>query len=347
MMFIHTKRVSEKKAKYVLTLLMLVTAPFTVNAQAPENLGEYHSARVLHQGQAPAIGARVEEGWGLYSFLVNREGQVEDLVLLDSSGAGRAVEVTQERIRGIEFQPATMGGEPVVSSWRQQMVLAMEGTVGNPDFLRDYNAFNDAMGEQDFDRAERILDRLGERRIRGIHEFALLSLGRFQLGTYQGMSLSEQIQHLYRALSDSREDVIPANVRLGVQQSLIQTLLQANRFEEAKEVYAFTKSNLESGAGERFDAAFERVEAIKSGDQVYEVSGQLSETGAWLLPLYKRGFGITEGLAQLERAQLRCSIGSYHVALKLDTDYRAPETARDCSLLMQGEPRAEIKLVQF
>jgi len=332
---------SVRNAVVALSMVMV-----SVSGQA-QNAEGYRSSRVLEQGRAPAVAARVEEGWALYSFLVNPDGQVEDLVLLDSSGSGRAVDVTKERLQGITFQSATMDGVPVLSARREQMVLGMEGVSGNPDFLKDYNAFSDAMAEQEFEYAGRILGRMGERRIRGIHEFALLSLGRFQLGTTQGMPLEEQILHLYRALSDSSGDVIPDSVRQGVQQSLVQALLQTNRFAEATAAYAQVKPDLDNNTIARFDAAFERVSAIKSSEQVYAVNGKLSDTGAWLLPLYKSGFGVTEGLEKLERAQLRCSVGSYNVALKPEADYQFPENARSCSLLMQGEPGANVTLVQF
>lgn len=323
-------------------------------AQETVDTDDYEPATYSQQGRPQFTISRYEDAWLVSSYMVAADGRVEDFVILDSSG----LEIYENRVKqvmgDIEFSPAKLNGEHVASAGRQQHVLTASGMVGNPDFATDFNAFNSALREQQFEFAAEILDRMGARRIRGNYEFALLSLARFQLGLEQGMSSGEQINHLYRSqaytgsVDNTHSDYyLPDDVRLGARQSLLQLLLKTNRFAEATSLYSSIKDDLTEDLVSRFESVFERVRGIKASDQVYAVEGKLSDTGAWLLPLYKRGFGITQGHELLERAQLRCSVGSYNVSLKPEADFQAPEQARSCSLLMQGEPGAEISLIQF
>jgi len=341
--------------KYCISSALLMVL-YTHASLAQDNSGadDYEPAKYTQQGRPQMSISRSQEAWLLSSYMVNAEGKVDDFVILDSSGLAVFENEVRHSVDDAVFAPAKLNGEPVASAFRQQHTLASGGMVGSPDFAKDFNAFNDALNEEEIDAASAILERMGQRRIRGNYEFALLSLGRFQLGLEQEMPLSEQIIHLYRSLAytgnvvETHNDYfLPGDVRLGAQQSLLQLLLQTNRFTEAIGLFAIIKDDLPSDVSERFTDVFERVKGIQNGDQVYAVSGQLSETGAWLLPLFKRGFGITEGHEFLQRAQLRCGVGSYNVALSPDADYQAPESARDCALLMQGEPGAKISLVQF
>jgi len=287
-------------------------------AQDNPDAEDYETAKYTQQGRPQMSISRLQEGWLISSYMVGADGKIDDFVILDSSGLAVFENEVRHSMDDAVFAPAKLNGEPVASAFRQQHILASGGMVGSPDFAKDFNAFSNALNEEEFDTASAILERMGQRRIRGNYEFALLSLGRFQLGLEQEMPLSEQIIHLYRSLAYT-----------------------GNVVETHNDYF------LPNDVSERFVDVFERVEGIQNSDQVYAVNGQLSETGAWLLPLFKRGFGITEGHEFMERAQLRCGVGSYNVALSPDADYQVPESARDCALLMQGEPGAKISLVQF
>ena len=297
----------------ICSALLMMFCTHTSLAQDNPDAEDYETAKYTQQGRPQMSISRLQEGWLISSYMVGA-----DFVILDSSGLAVFENEVRHSMDDAVFAPAKLNGEPVASAFRQQHILASGGMVGSPDFSKDFNAFSNALNEEEFDTASAILERMGQRRIRGNYEFALLSLGRFQLGLEQEMPLSEQIIHLYRSLAYT-----------------------GNVVETHNDYF------LPNDVSERFVDVFERVEGIQNSDQVYAVNGQLSETGAWLLALFKRGFGITEGHEFMERAQLRCGVGSYNVALSPDADYQVPESARDCALLMQGEPGAKISLVQF
>ena len=302
----------------ICSALLMMFCTHTSLAQDNPDAEDYETAKYTQQGRPQMSISRLQEGWLISSYMVGADGKIDDFVILDSSGLAVFENEVRHSMDDAVFAPAKLNGEPVASAFRQQHILASGGMVGSPDFAKDFNAFSNALNEEEFDTASAILERMGQRRIRGNYEFALLSLGRFQLGLEQEMPLSEQIIHLYRSLAYT-----------------------GNVVETHNDYF------LPNDVSERFVDVFERVEGIQNSDQVYAVNGQLSETGAWLLPLFKRGFGITEGHEFMERAQLRCGVGSYNVALSPDADYQVPESARDCALLMQGEPGAKISLVQF
>ena len=302
----------------ICSALLMMFCTHTSLAQVNPDAEDYETAKYTQQGRPQMSISRLQEGWLISSYMVGADGKIDDFVILDSSGLAVFENEVRHSMDDAVFAPAKLNGEPVASAFRQQHILASGGMVGSPDFAKDFNAFSNALNEEEFDTASAILERMGQRRIRGNYEFALLSLGRFQLGLEQEMPLSEQIIHLYRSLAYT-----------------------GNVVETHNDYF------LPNDVSERFVDVFERVEGIQNSDQVYAVNGQLSETGAWLLPLFKRGFGITEGHEFMERAQLRCGVGSYNVALSPDADYQVPESARDCALLMQGEPGAKISLVQF
>lgn len=302
----------------ICSALLMMFCTHTSLAQDNPDAEDYETAKYTQQGRPQMSISRLQEGWLISSYMVGADGKIDDFVILDSSGLAVFENEVRHSMDDAVFAPAKLNGEPVASAFRQQHILASGGMVGSPDFSKDFNAFSNALNEEEFDTASAILERMGQRRIRGNYEFALLSLGRFQLGLEQEMPLSEQIIHLYRSLAYT-----------------------GNVVETHNDYF------LPNDVSERFVDVFERVEGIQNSDQVYAVNGQLSETGAWLLALFKRGFGITEGHEFMERAQLRCGVGSYNVALSPDADYQVPESARDCALLMQGEPGAKISLVQF
>ncbi len=309
-----------------------------------------------------------QEGWVLLSFVVNTEGEVESLMVENSSNLSVFGDSALNAVQNFMFTPAMENGQAVEASFVQYLInFSLEdGSDGaRSSFLRRYEEISQLIRQEKFEGVEELINDLLINGTVNNYENAWINWLNYQyLESLPDSPVDKKIEHLLKATALYRLDLSNGNLHASylpddlyfyaVLQSLI-LLTEKNYFTKAREIIDlfFQNSEIRDHAdyiqyADTMNVIARRISTIVQSDQPIGIRGSISENGYWVHWFSRSSFSIDNSTGKFDVVDIRCRNGRRHVFdFSEGFMFLIPEDWGQCWLYLKGEPNAIVDLYEF
>lgn len=289
------------------------------------------------------------EGWVYLNFMVSDQGQPYEISVSDSSGNAAFEKAAIKAISQSVYQPAAINGEALDAGAgiKMRFQLSTESSGARPWFGHKYKRLTKAITSDDQPKADRLIAEINSRPVLNLYEDAFM--GMVMAAYYQRWgNVSQQRAALRRAVAYESDEVylpeatfvqaLKRSMRLAVQQNDFRVALALADTLESRDIEPAFRAQLATLRKE--------VEVLRTGQDAYAVSGEISSNASWFLQLLKSSFYIDQLEGELAEIKLRCERDYVFFRYQPDQQYRIADQQGQCALELVGNPGSTFRVVQ-
>lgn len=311
-----------------------------VNAQPMERQNPTYPAGALMQRQ---------EGWVMLSFVISPAGEVEELMIEDSSGVPAFEEAAVEAVEDWRYSPATQNGQPTEQAMVKTQILFRlhDGEDGaSRDFITKYRRAMNALSERDVAAAQPLIDDLEFGGRKNLYEDAWFWwLKYWQLEANGSTDASAVQQSLQRAIGYEDEFLAPDQFVDAAQRLYISYVKSVDfssaltTFERLRDARTPRRSDSYDRVIEALTPSYTRIQEIVAGGEVINLEGRVGDFDYWVHDLLRRSFSVTNVSGRLDVVDVRCKLATKRYSpVPVDSTWTIPESWGECGVYIKGEP---------
>ncbi|PKI13526.1 energy transducer TonB [Colwellia sp. 12G3] len=342
-------------------IIMLITSLFYMdalhaqeNSADTENISKYLSTIIAPEPikrvnpKYPMSAARQSrEGWAILSFVINKEGGVEDILVKSSSGSKdltRAAEIAAKKWR---YKPAMEDGKAIpqcVNTVRMDFRMGKHTTGATKKFISKYNKARAALTAKDFVTLDDILDQMNKNKYMHLSENNYLHWLSADYAKEQG-DKRKQLYHLNRVavgLSSLSND----KQKLSVLYQAFNLQVELNEFKAAHSTYErlIKLPSAEPYLTQLADV-MANVESVISGDKDLVITADI-KNDFWSTDLVRNEFSLIDIEGSLHTLDVRCANKRHVYTIEKDNTWKLPASWENCSIYVYGEQKSTFKLIE-
>ena len=326
-----------------------------VNANISEQelmLSEIVNAKTLtriHPSYPIAAARRGQEGWGVMSFVIGKNGAVSSPIVESSSNGKVFNRAALKAIKQWTYQPGTANGKPIEvckNSIRFDFTLAQDKVGVRRRFLSAYNKINDAINAKEYDLAKEKLDKLRSKKSWNLYEDA--NLDQLSASYYGAIGdVVNELKHLNR-VNGANNSYFEVNQQINALVRAYQ--LQVKLKDYASALYSFNKIE-KIGGDQNIVTQLEKINRnvgnyVATGAN-YVVQGNVGEYGVWRHRLARNSFGFVNDISQLDKVEVRCNNQRTTYSIAKNMIWDIPKSWGACTLYIHGKQDAPVSLVEI
>ncbi|WP_206485084.1 energy transducer TonB [Thalassotalea sp. G2M2-11] len=287
-------------------------------------------------------------GWAKFSFIVEKDGTVSNVVELKSSGSKDITKAAKQAIKNWRYEPAMENGEPIQQCVNTVKIsFKMEGGSDGvrKKFRKAYQLAIDALKKKDYPEFERLKERLQSFKYRHIGEHnylqSLLALHAEQLGDSK-----KQLAHLSN-ISFINDDEKSQQFKHSVLSNRFMLAIKLSQFKMASDVYQqLMKLDINSEQRQQYNNLMEKVEDLIASEKAFVVAGDIGNKDFWHYSLVRNEFTLTEISGRLTKLDVRCANKRHVYTVENNNSWKLPSAWRSCDLYIYGENNSQFKLIE-
>ncbi|MCP4992034.1 MAG: energy transducer TonB [Colwellia sp.] len=289
------------------------------------------------------------EGWAVFSFVINEEGRVEDVLVKETSGSKDITKAAQRAIGKWRYKPAMVNGKPIQQCVNTvQMDFKMGGnntTKGvSRRFKNKYSKALAALNSQDFSELDELILQMKKTKSMHLSEYNYLQLLMADYAKAQGKK-AKQLKHLSRvamALTPLADD----KQKLSVLYQVFNLQIELNQFQAAYTSYEkLIKLPAAKPYLDKFTAVIAKLDAVIAGDQDIVINGVVKKD-FWTADLVRNNFSLVDVEGSLHTLDVRCANKRHVYTIEEDSTWKVPASWENCSIYVYGEPKTQFKLIE-
>lgn len=324
--------------KRFLVILLLTTLPQAIQAR------NYTEIEVLknNNSKVPDSTSNMSkrEGWVLLHYVVNKTGNTENYLVIDSNDSETYLSKTIKHLENLEFKPATLDGKPVTSSHFFIMQFEKAFSQSNNNgmsraFNRRYNDISEALADRKYENAAEDLQELREDYAKNLTEQALSAwlhaLYYYAVQDWYAYRDATQIAFYLR-------ESLPTNIAM----QNIQNLMQWQMYKKNYSGSAYTLGALNRLEGvslteEAFDKTKQDISNAFHKEPSIKIDSQLSANKAWFYRLTGSNISLKVHQGKVHTKSLRCNDSWQDLSNVELNEFQAPNAESECFLFIKGE----------
>lgn len=345
--------------------MMLMTSLFITNSiQAQENstttinannLSKHLSTIILPepikrvQPKYPINAARSRrEGWARLSFVIDKEGNVSDVLVNETSGS---IDFAKEAVRAVKkwkYKPAYENGKPIqqcVNSVQMDFKMNKNGTTGaTRKFISKYKKAQKALTTKDYDEVEIQIALMKKSKYMHLSENNYMHLLAADYAKAKG-DKELRLFHLRRVRSikgDNNE-----KQKLATLYTMLSLELELNEFRAAHGSYnRLIKLEAAKPYLAKLAETMAKVDEFIGGDQHLVRSADIVDHDFWSAALVRKEFSLTDVEGSLHTLDVRCANKRHVYTIGKNSTWKLPTSWENCSIYVFGEPNTQFKLIE-
>lgn len=298
-----------------------------------------------------------QEGWVLLNFCVNLEGEVDDVVVVDSSGLNGLEKSARQAVRKWQYEPAIQNGENVYSCENLvQLDFYMGSDAGGVSrkFRTRYYSIYEKLEQEAVDAAREELDALLENNawnmteVKLTHQLQASYFGHREDRLRQNYHAARSLQFIRRAFELSLHDAntaataIITSVQMG---NLVDANNTFKKYFEGK--YVLEDSPEMETLKAQLEQINSQIEEALEEDQVLTKKALLSNRGVLHHNLKHSFFSITNVAGNLDELEIRCDTKLTKLSVFPEQLVTIPETWGSCGLTVYGDGSTTLQIMEF
>ncbi len=303
---------------------------------------------------------RPYEGWVVCSVQVDTEGNVEDVIILDSSGATGIERAFVDFLSKQQYSPALLKGEPVRGSYENKLIQFTDMDRGVSRRVRAlFRDGREAIVAGDAPAAQKIVEKLQAIDGRNLYEEAhieLLKASRYRLLGQQANevhSLSRILRFdTYGESEDMKNRYLEQDLQLQVLSRLYEIQMNNMMIADAQNTASkLTQLTPDNPITLQIEKHAQMVMSHLPEDATIRTTGELADnpyrpTSVWKTRLSrKRGF-IDQTEGSITNFKIACDNGETRADPTGAISWNLPDSWGTCTAELIGEPGTTFELVQ-
>jgi TonB family protein len=287
------------------------------------------------------------EGWVDLSFMVDPTGKAFEISVMDSSGEKDLEKAAVSSIAKSTFEPGSLNGQPIESAYemRYKFELIPPQQGARTEFVEAYRKLLVATKAKDKRAADAALKDL---KVKNLYEDAYFGLARYEYALNWGDD-DEQIEGLRRAIArDGNWHYLPKDLFTSSLRALLQLEVKTHEYAEAMVTWErLQKVGVDPATTTKIAPIMQKVEALRSNDGEYTVSGLTNSDGRWYLWLFKQHFRAETSAGQISEVKLRCKKHYLYFVFDPSLQYEVHDNYGKCQIEIDGTPAMRFTVTQF
>jgi hypothetical protein len=325
---------------------------FVASSQAVVNDDYVPAKRVENSGLSlsgtTADMSRVE-GWTVISYIVGLDGKPQHPIVVDTSQRGDFVEATLRYLNSLEFTPAMIKSQPVLSAsilfmTHEKAFLEINNDGVSAGFRNTYSDADGLLAEQKFAQAKPLLDDLADSYGRNLTEQALSAWLHSKYHARQ-KNWEAYGQHVRTAAYLKSE--LPASIAVKAVLNLFEWYKYKHQYADAiNALDELTRIENTEFKEETFQALLQPVLTHMEGQSIAQIEQTLAPGQSWLHALSRETISLSYTQGEIELVQLRCDNTLHQFSTATIEQYTLPASYRNCRLLVKGTQGAKLSLTE-
>jgi TonB family protein len=289
--------------------------------------------------------AEGKEGWVQLGMMIDSTGKPYEVTVIDSSGNAVLEQAAVKGVDRLSFRPARHGSIPVDSSYELKIAFYDNAPVNGA--TQPYVAgFNDLVKAVDANDRSRAGDALAKLNPRNLHEDALFGFGKYLYDRKWGTQ-QEQLADLRRAVAqEGAPRYLPPPVFRTALTAQLALYIDMEDYADALNVWKTLKPIVEESARDQWQSKIDKIEALRSSDEVVHTSAWIDPGTSWHGRLFKNRFGILVLGGAVSEIKLYCDKQYLFFKYEPGTQYTVNPNAGECRIAVVGRPGTVFELDQ-
>lgn len=288
------------------------------------------------------------QGWVIFSLVVNEEGNVEDVVVQESSNSKDLTKAARVALKKWRYKPAVEDGKAIKQHLEgvriDFRINKFKTTGGSKRFAGRYAKAQAALLEEDYDTVESLIALMNNNKEMHLSENSYLHWLSADYEKAKG-DKHKQLHHLNLVvfgLDGLRHD----EQKLSVLYQTFNLQIALNRFQDAYVSYnRLLKFDPAQPDISKFTQVIKDVDKIIEDEKPIVIVGKL-EYNYWSLGLTRNEFSITDIEGSLKTLEVLCENKRHVYTLAEKNKWKLPKKWEKCSVFVFGEPDTSFKLIE-
>jgi len=297
----------------------------------------------------PVSAARdAREGWARLSFVIDEEGNVNNILVTDTSGSKDITKAAIKAAKKWKYKPAMENGKPVqqcVNSVQMDFRMHKNGTTGaTRRFISKYKKAQQALADKDYKELEKQIALMQKNKYMHLSENNYLHLLSAEYAKETGQK-NKQLSHLNR-VAMSLVTMTDEKQKLSVLYQVFSLQLELNKFKAAHATYEkLIQLPAAKPYREQFVSAITKVNDIIASDKNLVLDGTINKE-FWTTELVRNEFSLTDVEGSLHTLDVRCANKRHVYTIEQNNTWKLPSSWQDCRIYVFGEPNSQFKLIE-
>lgn len=340
--------------KVAFFIFLVLKVVFVFSETLSENPGSVEiktTPAILIHKQAPMYPRKAysegKEGWVILSFVVDREGEVVDPIVVDSSGSRAFERPSLAAVKEWKYSPAVVDGE-LVEQCHTRMKMVFEHDreqrgVSN-SFRKKLQRISSLISKGDLTKAKKALHFLSisSRRIVEDAWFWFVSAE-----YYKATGNSEKLlESLNRAVAyDDRYLPLPNFIHALKNMYLIE--IKLGYYPEALRSASWATKYMDDFPSlKKMIDHSKQLEAQLSQTNEIPLNGIIGRHGNWAAELIRYEFSFDYFSDEVDKFELRCDLKRQSFDVKMNHVWSVPKSWGKCTIVVFGDVDADFRFSQ-
>lgn len=326
-------------ASYAQTPEMAEHIETVINATPLDRIHPIYPRNAARKGQ---------EGWAKVSFVIDKEGNVLDPIIQDSSGFRDFENATLRAVKQWKYSPAMQNGEPIEQC---QMEVKMDFIIKKEKgvtrkFYKQYKQIVAAVEGKNLELAAEKLNSLGEAQLWNHTESGFYWLADAIYAEKIGDDKRE-LASINRALSTGK-DTFPSATLLYLLNR--QFVLYINDTQYANALKTFTTLSEQADSAEqvaKLQPYADKLQIQVEGSDPLVRQTIVEQDGSSYHKLSRESFTLHINEGQLDEVQVRCANKRSRFTAAENSEWRIPQAWGQCTLFVTGTPNTHFDIIEL
>jgi TonB family protein len=310
-----------------------------VNAKPIERIAPKFPINAARSGQ---------EGWAKVSFVIDKEGNVVDPIIQDSSGLSSFEKETLKAVKKWKYSPAIQDGEAIEQCQMQvQMDFVLDKQKGvTRKFKTRYLDIIDAITNKDVEQAAALLTELGDSQLWNHSESTYYYLA----DAVYAKAIDNQereLKSVNRALSGSKETLKGNSYLYLIERQFILNLASQQYLNALESIDRLQATEDNEALLTKLQPYAEQVSQLVKSEEPLLMDATIHEGGQFYHKLSRDTFSLAVNQGSLDEVQIRCANKRSRFTVVEGNEWHIPKAWGQCTIFVTGKPETEFKVLEL
>ncbi len=290
------------------------------------------------------------EGWAVLSFVIDKEGNVSNIVADDFAGDKRFVTASIAAMKKWKYTPAMENGKPVEQCKNSvQMDFRLSGNNDtnkvSRNFFRLYKSIQKAFAQNNLEKVKDYIEKINTLKNLRFSDVVYSELVKAEYAKRLG-DKKAQFRYLIKASAGS-SSVFPDEIVYNLSVERLKLAIEFNLLDSAlsslKYIMKLKKAQPELAY---YQSLEKKIKAFISSDKDLVVEGELNNNYSWRYPLVRHQFSIVPVSGEIDKLDIRCANKRHLFKLGDEKTWTIPKKWQKCSVFVYGDKNAKFKVIE-
>ena len=334
---------------------MILSSSYSVGAQTTDPTAEHIATVVdakpierVHPKYPRSAARNGQEGWARVSFVIDKQGNVIDPIIEDTSGLNVFNKEALKAVKEWKYSPAMQNGEAIEQCQMQvQMDFVLDKQKGvTRKFMTRYRDITDAIANKDLAQAASMLEDLGESQLWNHSESTYFYLADAVYA--QAVDDKErELRSVNRALHGAKHE-LKSNSHLYLLERQFILNINSQRYLNALESFASIQSvDNNQALLAKLQPYAEQVSQLVKGEELLQLEATIQDGGQFYHKLSRNKFSLAIEQGSLDEVEIRCANKRSRFTAEADNEWQIPQAWGQCTIFITGTPDTQFYVIEL